>query len=789
MHMLRWIVLAAMLPFAAMAQTIGPVGPGGGCPLAGCTFSGPVHITSGTITNTPISGGTGAFSSLTATSGVIGSPTGGNLGTGTINTTGVFINGVAVSGGLAVPNAQVLSGNGSTLSAATAINAIPISGSTGAFTTLSATKFQGWAPQFVTAWNSAGAPAIGGSGYNLGDKIVTSGGSTIAVSAVSGTAVAGFVVATPTTVTTLPAEPESQVSTTGGGSGATFDISYVPNSNANSFEAFSVAANGVTRVGYLAGNGFLGGSLGPSCFGYETCGAGGQTSEGLGGGTGLATGGEITVIGGLSGGQLVNASWITAVGWNAAGHEVDGFQSEYFGTDSGKYSLHNHNSSFYGTNSGKFIWNALHDTGIGSNTLVGTGIQATVTGAANNGAGLIRLALNTTSGMTTGDAVFAGGINGTIEADTFGTPWYITVIDGTHIDLQGSTFTNAYVNGGAVNDFAGGFLNYAITGTANNGSGLVRLLVNNTVGVPCCTGPIHVAGVVGTTEANGNWTYTLSDPGCIPGGGCFIDLQGTTFANAWVSGGHSTILNGPDEVTVVGTGSLANQALTGGLFAVTSIGSSSLNATKVLTSATVAGFNMGQTFLGSTGANTSIILIGVNGEDVASATTQGAVAVCEQCRLANNSVQLGYRAGFGNNITASANGIVLVGSQTGFSMTSPVQVTAVGQQVGGQVCTSPTSVLLLGTNQSTTCTTATESNVIHIGAGAGDIINATGTNNPAGSTLTLPSGVIKLSNAFVPNGTTSVSLTALGPTSAHATIQEWLMVTDGSGNIRYIPAF
>jgi hypothetical protein len=72
-----------------------------------------------------------------------------------------------------------------------------------------------------------------------------------------------------------------------------------------------------------------------------------------------------------------------------------------------------------------------------------------VTGAANNGSGLIRLAVSNsvdnTSGITTGNVMQVDHVGGTTEAN--GT-WTITVIDGTHVDLQGSTFTHAYTSGG-----------------------------------------------------------------------------------------------------------------------------------------------------------------------------------------------------------------------------------------------------------------------------------------------------------------------------------------------------
>jgi hypothetical protein len=92
-----------------------------------------------------------------------------------------------------------------------------------------------------------------------------------------------------------------------------------------------------------------------------------------------------------------------------------------------------------------------------------------ITGAANNGSGLIRLTLaseaaswtygladtthsagdagTTNLGNATQNAVVVYGVGGTTEAN--GT-WRFTVVDGTHIDLIGSTFTNAYTSGGSI---------------------------------------------------------------------------------------------------------------------------------------------------------------------------------------------------------------------------------------------------------------------------------------------------------------------------------------------------
>ena len=75
----------------------------------------------------------------------------------------------------------------------------------------------------------------------------------------------------------------------------------------------------------------------------------------------------------------------------------------------------------------------------------------TVTGAANNGAGLIRLALNATSNAYFNIAgqnfIVVQGVTGTTEANG---PWKVNIIDATHIDLIGSAFVNAWVSGGAI---------------------------------------------------------------------------------------------------------------------------------------------------------------------------------------------------------------------------------------------------------------------------------------------------------------------------------------------------
>jgi hypothetical protein len=79
-----------------------------------------------------------------------------------------------------------------------------------------------------------------------------------------------------------------------------------------------------------------------------------------------------------------------------------------------------------------------------------------ITGAANNGSGLIRLTVTSlgavngkvlASNVATGDPIAAYGVGGTTEANG---QWVATVVDATHIDLQGSTFSHAYTSGGTL---------------------------------------------------------------------------------------------------------------------------------------------------------------------------------------------------------------------------------------------------------------------------------------------------------------------------------------------------
>lgn len=67
--------------------------------------------------------------------------------------------------------------------------------------------------------------------------------------------------------------------------------------------------------------------------------------------------------------------------------------------------------------------------------------------ADDNGSGAIRIEVGSTATLTTGDHRTISGVAGTVEANG---DWFITVVDATHFDLDGSTFSNEYGSGGVV---------------------------------------------------------------------------------------------------------------------------------------------------------------------------------------------------------------------------------------------------------------------------------------------------------------------------------------------------
>jgi hypothetical protein len=141
-----------------------------------------------------------------------------------------------------------------------------------------------------------------------------------------------------------------------------------------------------------------------------------------------------------------------------------------------------------------------------------------VTGAVNNGSGLIRLTV-TAHTLATGDSVRVWEVGGVPNATGVFT---VTNIGANTIDLQNSVFVGTYTSGGYVNRLL------HITGAANNGAGLIRLTI---VAHGYESGDkVNVASVGGVPNASGQHIISVISANT-------FDLVGSTWGGAYTSGG------------------------------------------------------------------------------------------------------------------------------------------------------------------------------------------------------------------------------------------------------------
>lgn len=168
--------------------------------------------------------------------------------------------------------------------------------------------------------------------------------------------------------------------------------------------------------------------------------------------------------------------------------------------------------------------------------------SASVTGVINNG-GVVELVLGSMSPALTlknNYPVVVYGITGTVEANN---RWLITVLDQTHVLLQGSVFSNAYVSGGT---FFIDSLRRTGIGISLTGSGIGGEMMANYTDFSTDTSLFIGAGH-GPVTVNGCWldgdtvNANFTDPGQLrlEYDGFGLNLNGCFFS----SGGHMINVN------------------------------------------------------------------------------------------------------------------------------------------------------------------------------------------------------------------------------------------------------
>ncbi len=493
------------------------------------------------------------------------------------------------------------------------------------------------------------------------------------------------------------------------------------------------SANHPITAGPSAGLNINASSVFTTGLGDHACGSNGNAIDGMGGGTGM-TGAENNCFGFGSLTQVTTGSFLNGYGTESLGHEIDGTNSDCFGTDCAKWTIHGNKNAGFGTNNQKFLWNQNQVSTFGSQAMAGRGLQPTISGAVA-ASGLVRLTLSATTGMTTNDSVFVNNVGGVSAANG---QWYINVVDGTHIDLQGSTFSGAYTSGGNIIDLTSGQINQAVSAAVNNGSGKIRLTIGPTLNI--VTGnTVHVAGVTGTTEANGDWTITVVDNLCQSA--CRIDLNSSTFTNAYISGGQATFLNGPLNVMAGGYNVLSSASLTGNIKGVLAWGTNVAPSATGLGAVTVLGDNVAPTILGSTGANINLFLGGYDSTtDVSDGTVNSAVGIGGSMKLTTNSVQIGKSAG-GSARTGHNGGVTALGNLACSNATTAFGFLCAGGSVGPTLTTG-SSDILFGVGSSTA--DVTNNNDVNA------IVIATGSN---GNALSGGSHTINVENIIKCSGT------------------------------------
>lgn len=322
----------------------------------------------------------------------------------------------------------------------------------------------------------------GGSGYAAGDTITLPHGVVISVTQQSGGAISQWQIVNRGSVAIIPPNPANQVSTTGAGTGASFNLSWgdlqpstlspgTLGTNAGSLmiggeqPAPGFSGPESTFIGVRAGSGF--GGVG----GFNTC--VGHNSGGQGVSVGQVTTGGNNVFVGTDAGRNITGtpSSNTGVGRDAGRNTGGSFNTFVgaeagYGADTGATTANNNSGFGYGSIGGKGnLTTGANNTGLGANSgfNLTTGASNTIVGY-NSGVAMTTGGSNTTVGTLSGNAITSGAGN-TLVGLSAGQ----TITTGVNNTIIGQSVGSSVLTTGSGNIYIGVSANIA-AGSANEGS-------------------------------------------------------------------------------------------------------------------------------------------------------------------------------------------------------------------------------------------------------------------------------------------------------------------------------
>jgi len=314
-----------------------------------------------------------------------------------------------------------------------------------------------------------------------------------------------------------------------------------------------------TLVGTNAGLNVNAAAIELTAVGHYAGGSGGNTGDGLGGGTGM-TGPQNTAIGWFSQTQMTTGQFNTSIGNNSMGHEYDGSHNVAVGTDSQRNSIHSSSNISIGVNSLYSPQSTFFTIAIGTNALRG---QTTSSGSSNIAIGYQAMA--STARTTAQNNVVMGGDIG----DT-------TVTTGSSNTLLGYRAGRAFSTGGnnvAVGSLAGVLLD----------TGAGHTILGQNAGSKLTAGSNNVIigqSVASTTLATGSNNILIGTSSAAD------TASSSTSSTFWIGGGSTAVISatniaGTPAVAIPGSLALGAGSLT--------VSAGSVGLTKISASGAAAG--------------------------------------------------------------------------------------------------------------------------------------------------------------------------------------------------------